>query len=104
MQTFVMLTQLEAGAVRSPKMLEELERKAMDAIRENCPKAEWKGSFAVLGPYDHVDIFRAPDIETATRVSTLIRTFGHARTKIWGATEWDQFKQVVRDLPGESGS
>lgn len=70
----------------------------------SAPRSTWKGSYAVLGPYDCIDILEAPDIETATRVSTLIRTFGRARTEIWGATEWDRFKQVVRDLPGEGNS
>lgn len=104
MPTFVMLTRLAPGAVTSPKELEDLERKAMDAIRDNCPGVEWESSYAVLGPYDYVDVFEAPDMESATRVSMLIRTFGHAQTEIWSATEWDRFKEVVRDLPDAGAS
>lgn len=98
MPTFVMLTRLNTEAVRSPKNLEELERKVMARLRQECPGVEWVGSYATLGPYDYLDIFRAADIETATLVSTIIRTFGHAQTEIWAATEWDRFKELVRNL------
>jgi len=100
MPTFIMLTRLNPDAVRSPKGLEQLEREAMKRIREECPDVEWLGSYAVLGPCDYLDIFLANDIETAARVSALIRTFGHAQTEIWTATEWDRFKEIVRTLPG----
>ncbi len=53
----------------------------------------------VLGPADYLDIFTAPDIETATKVATIIRTFGHATTEVWGATEWDKFIELFRYLP-----
>ena len=99
MPTFIMLTRLNPEAVRSPKALERLERDAVDSIREQCPDVEWLGSYAVLGPCDYLDIYIANDIESAARVSTLIRTFGHAQTEIWTATEWDRFKEIVRTLP-----
>jgi uncharacterized protein with GYD domain len=100
MATFVMLTRLGTEAARSPQKLERLEREVMGRVRKECPDVEWLGSYAILGPCDYLDIFRAKDIEAATRVSTLIRTFGHAQTEVWAATEWDRFKEIVRDLGG----
>lgn len=35
---------------------------------------------------------RSLDIGTATKVATIIRTFGHAETEIWAGTEWRDFK------------
>jgi uncharacterized protein with GYD domain len=100
MPTFVMLTRLNPDAVRSPRGLEELERNAMKRVREECPDVEWLCSYALLGPYDYLDVFIANDIDTAAKVSALIRTFGHAHTEVWAATEWDRFKEIVRTLPG----
>jgi hypothetical protein len=100
MPTFIMLTRLNTDAVRSPRSLEQLERDVMKRIREECPDVEWLNSYAVLGPCDYLDIFIADKIETAAKVSALIRTFGHAQTEIWTATEWDRFKEIVRTLPG----
>jgi uncharacterized protein with GYD domain len=98
MQTFVMLTRLTPDAVRSPPALEDLERKVAAHVKATCPHVEWVGSYAVLGPYDYLDIFRAPDLDTASKVSAVVRTYGHAQTETWAATEWDHFKEVVRSL------
>jgi uncharacterized protein with GYD domain len=81
---------------RSPESLEQLERAAMDQVRKECPEVDWHASYAVLGPCDYLDIFEAPDNEAAMRVSALIRTFGHAQTEVWGATEWSRFREVMR--------
>jgi len=53
----------------------------------------------VLGNADYVDIFTAPKNATATKVAEIIRTFGHATTEIWPATEWSEFQRLLKDLP-----
>jgi len=98
MQSFVMLTRLAPGTLTAPRALEDIEHNVMERVRAECPDVEWGESYAVLGPYDYLDIFKAKDIETATKVSTIVRTFGHAHTEVWGATEWQRFKGVIRDL------
>lgn len=100
MMTFIMLTRLAPEALTSPSNLEMLEKNIMVHISKECPKVEWQQNFAVLGPCDYLDIFTAPDLETALRVATIIRTYGHASTEIWTATEWKKYKEIVRHLPG----
>lgn len=99
MPDFVMLTKLTHGALTTPSSLENLEREVMERIHAECPEVEWIKSLAVLGPYDYLDIFQAPDNDTAVKVATIIRTFGHAQTETWPATDWDRFKELVRYLP-----
>ncbi|HYL22734.1 MAG TPA: GYD domain-containing protein [Gemmatimonadales bacterium] len=103
MTTFIMLTRVSPEALRSPHAIEALERQAMNAVRSECPEVEWLHSWAVLGAYDYVDVFHAPDIETATKVAMLVRLAGHATTEVWPATEWPKFKMLVRTLPEVSG-
>ncbi|HYL54766.1 MAG TPA: GYD domain-containing protein [Gemmatimonadales bacterium] len=103
MTPFIMLTRVSPEATRLPHAVETLERQAMTAIRAECPQVEWLHSWAVLGPYDYVDVFRAPDVETATKVATLVRIAGHATTEVWAATEWPQFKAMIRELPEVRG-
>jgi uncharacterized protein with GYD domain len=91
----VMATRVDPESFDKPADLEDLEKRAMDAIRRHCPDVTWKMSFAVLGPYDYIDVFEAPDIATAQHVSALIRCHGRAHSEIWPATTWKDFEQLI---------
>lgn len=98
METFILLTRVAPEAVRAPKNLDELERKASDLIHQDCPDVKWVANYAVLGPYDYLDIFTAPDIATAAKVAAIVRSYGRAHSEIWPATEWQTFKDMLYHL------
>lgn len=95
MQTFVMLTRLIGEQIHPTNSLKEISKKVEAKIKEKCPEVNWLTNLAVLGPYDYVDIFQAPDTETAFKVATIVRSFGHASTEIWSAMEWGSFKKLI---------
>lgn len=98
MATFAMLTRLSPEALTRPESVVELNRKVEDRIRKECPGVKWLANYSVLGPYDYLDIFEAPDNDTATKVALLVRSFGHATTETWVATPWDRFEGLAKGL------
>jgi len=99
MSTFIMLTHLSHQALQSPASLDELGRSVTARIHEECPDVDWISSYAVMGPADYLDVFDAPDLDTAMKVATVVRTFGHATTEVWGAMAWDRFRDAIREVP-----
>ena len=98
MVTYVMLTRLSPQALTCPESVAELNREVEDKIKEECSGVRWIANYAVLGPCDYLDIFEAPDSDTATKVALLVRSFGHATTETWVATQWDRFLNLAKDM------
>jgi uncharacterized protein with GYD domain len=102
MNTFMMFTRVSPEAVKNPAALETLEKESARHIQEECKNVKWIGSYAVMGPFDYAGIFSAPDLETATRVSLIIRTYGRSHSEVWPVMEWDKFKQLLHGVKDRS--
>lgn len=98
MPTYVMLTKLSPEALTRPGSVIDLNRQVEERIRRECPGVKWVANYAVLGRCDYLDIFEAPDTESATKVALLVRSFGHATTETWLATPWDRFTELAKTL------
>ncbi|MEX2365177.1 MAG: GYD domain-containing protein [Pseudohongiellaceae bacterium] len=98
MQTFILLTRLVSEEVNPTFTIQRKEVDIKEKVEVYCPEVEWVSDFAVLGPWDYLDIFNAPDIYTAMKVSAIVRYYGGAHTEIWPATAWSRFKGSLRDL------
>ena len=95
---YVMLTRLSPEALTRPGAVAILNKKVEERIRQECPGVKWLANYAVLGPCDYLDVFEAPDADTATRVALLVRSFGHATTETWLATPWERFLTLAQGL------
>ena len=100
MGTYMMLTRLSPQALTRPGAVMDLNKKVEERIRQECPGVKWIANYAVLGRCDYLDVFEAPDADSATKVALLIRSFGHATTETWVATQWDRFLSLAQDLKG----
>ena len=98
MSTYVMLTKLSPEALTRPETVKELNKQVEDRIRKEAPSVKWIANYAMLGPHDYLDIFEAPDADTATKIALLVRSFGHATTETWSFTPWDRFVQLAESL------
>jgi uncharacterized protein with GYD domain len=95
MATFVMLTRLTPETVKTPGDLKRLEKAVSERVRRECPDVKWVANYAILGPYDYLDIFDAPDEAAAAQVVMTVRSFGHAQTETWTALPWQRFEELI---------
>lgn len=96
-KTFVLLTRLPPETARTRAAINELEQSVMKRVRAECRRVEALTSYALLGPWDSLDILTAPDRATAEHVETIVREVAGAETQLWSAIEWDRFKRLVPD-------
>ena len=54
----------------------KIGRTWMDQVKEKCPEVKFIAHYALLGQYDFLDIYEAPDEEIAAKVSMISQANG----------------------------
>jgi uncharacterized protein with GYD domain len=98
MTTYAMLTRLSPDALKDPSTIGDLANRVIGEIRTRCPHVHWVANYAVLGPYDYLDVFEAADEHDAAKVAAIVRSLGHATTETWTLVPWKRYEAVLEVL------
>lgn len=98
MPTFILATRLQPQALHQPRSYTTLEHHVADQVRQHCPDVKWLHSWALLGPWDYLDLIEAESLVSAMRVSVIVRSHGRSHAEVWPAMPWPEFKTMLREL------
>jgi uncharacterized protein with GYD domain len=98
MPTFVLMTRLAPEAVHDAEVRRAMGRAWLKKVKAACPDVRWIAHYAILGPYDFMDIYDAPDINTAHKVSLISRAEGAVSAESWQALPYDEFLHLLEEV------
>lgn len=98
MQTYILFTKLSTDLSFEMKNRERQGRNWLDQVREKCPEVKFMAHYAILGEYDFIDIYEAPDPETAAKVSMISQANGALQAKSLLAIQYKRFLELTEEI------
>jgi len=98
MQTFILMTKLSPEVSRQMKDRAEIGRAWLDQVKEKCPDVKFVAHYALLGGFDFMDIYEAPDEETAAKVSMISMANGAFEAQSWTAIPYKRFVELTKEI------
>jgi len=80
------------------KKRKEQGEKWLKLVREKVPDIKWIAHYAILGPYDFLDVFEVKNEKEAAKVSLLSRSAGATIAESWTAIPYKEFLELAEDL------
>ncbi len=98
MPRFVLMTRLAPESLHDAEVRRAMGRAWLKKVKTACPEVTWISHYAILGPYDFMDVYDAPDVETAHKVSVISRAEGAVSAESWQAMEYDAFLELLEEI------
>lgn len=98
MQTFILMTKLAPEVSKKVKERAKLGRSWLDQVKTKCPEVKFLAHYALLGQFDFLDIYEAPDAETAAKVSMISQANGASCAESWTAIQYKRFLELSEEI------
>ncbi len=98
MSTFILLSKVSPASAGQMSHLAEMDKILEQELAESLPQVKRIASYALLGAYDFMHIFEAPDATTAAKVALLANRFGVSSTQTLTAIPFSEFSELARDV------
>lgn len=98
MPTYVLMTSLAPEITRNMRNREEIGREWKARIAGQVPQVRWIAHYALLGPYDFLDLYEAPDEEAAAKVAMITLSLGALRAESWTAIPYARFVELTKEI------
>jgi uncharacterized protein with GYD domain len=95
MATYVLMTKLSTAGMHQHRRPAGQEWK--HKVEKAVPGLRWISHYALLGPYDFMDVYEAPDDAAAMRVSLVSRELGAACAESWPALPYERFLPLAEE-------
>jgi uncharacterized protein with GYD domain len=93
--TYVLMTKLTPPRDDDTKSTRERGHEWKMAVEKACPGVKFIAHYALLGPYDFMDIYEAPDESTAFKVSLISRAKGAVSAESWPAVRYGALLEIM---------
>jgi len=104
MQTYVLLTKLAPEATYQLKDRAKTSHDWYTLVKEKCPEVKFLAHYALLGQYDFLDIYEAPDPETAAKISLISRANGALYAESLRAIPNKKFLEIIEEVSDQYDS
>jgi uncharacterized protein with GYD domain len=98
MKTFILMTKLSPDVAKQIQNRTQLGRAWLDQVKKKCPEVKFVAHYALLGPYDFLDIYEAPDEETAAKVSMISMSNGAFQAESLIAIPYKHFLELTKEV------
>lgn len=98
MRTFILMTKLSPEASLRMNEREEMGKTWLKQVKEKCPEVKFIAHYGLLGKYDFMAIYEAPDEEVAAKVSMISMANGAFIAESWQAIPYKRLVELSKEI------